>query len=317
MSRYLAERLGAALVTMTLSALAVFLVIRAVPGDVVSTMLGQAGGSNDGTETALRAFFGLDRPVHEQFWVWLRAVLTGDLGKSWSQGRAVVELLREAFLVTLQLGLMTLLVAIAIGVPAGFVAGIHEGRPIDILIQGVNAVGLAAPVFWVGLMLLIGGSLLLDWAPPFVWSGPTQNLGENLASLAMPVLSLGFLQSAACSQFTRQTVVTTLRDDYVRTAVAKGLPPLQVYGRHVLRNVLIPVVTFMGLILVQILGGVVITESVFSLPGLGRLLVTALQQRDYPVVQGALLLVVTVAIAVNLAIDLAYRAIDPRLAEPR
>ena len=228
-------------------------------------------------------------------------------------GRAVSDMVISAFTVTLQLGLVTLAVATIIGVPLGIFAGIYEGKPIDNFIQGFNVVGLSAPVFWVGLMLLVAVSGLFAWSPPLRFVPPTQSLADNFAILILPVASLALLQVAAYSQFVRQNVVSALQQQYVRTAVAKGMPTRIVFFKHILRNVTIPIVTFMGLILIQILGGVVIIESLFALPGLGRLLLTAIETRDYPVVQGALLLVVLVAMAINLIVDIAYHAIDPRL----
>ena len=216
-------------------------------------------------------------------------------------------------MVTLQLGLVTLAVATLIGVPLGIVAGIYEGKALDTAIQGFNVIGLSAPVFWVGLMLLVAVSSLFAWSPPLRFVPPTQSLADNIAILVLPVLSLALLQVAAYSQFVRQNVVSALQEQYVRTAIAKGMPTRIVFFKHILRNVTIPIVTFMGLILIQILGGVVIIESLFALPGLGRLLLTAIETRDYPVVQGALLLVVLVAMTINLIIDIAYHAIDPRL----
>jgi len=308
----IARRLGSAAAAALLSALAVFLLMRAVPGDIVGQMLGQSG--NDRTaEAALRAFFGLDRPALEQFLGWLGRTLAGDLGTSWYQGRRVTAMIAEAFGVTLQLGLVTLVLATLVGVPLGILAGIREGTRTDAAIQGFAMLGLSAPVFWVGLMLLVGSAALFDWSPPFIWRDPGDDLGENLAIMVLPVLSLAFLQAAAYAQFVRGLMVAELRREHIRAAVAKGLGPREVYFKHALRNVLIPLTTFMGLILVQILGGVVVIESLFSLPGLGRLILAGLQGRDYPVVQGALLFVVLLAIGINLAVDLLYALIDPRL----
>jgi peptide/nickel transport system permease protein len=173
--------------------------------------------------------------------------------------------------------------------------------------------GLSAPVFWVGLMLLVAISGAFSWSPPLRYQPPTRSLGGNLEILALPVASLAVLQVAAYSQFVRQNVVSALRQEYVRTAIAKGVPVRLIFFKHILRNVTIPIITFMGLILIQILGGTVVIESLFALPGLGRLLLTAIQTRDYPVLQGALLVVVATAMVVNLLIDLTYRLIDPRV----
>jgi peptide/nickel transport system permease protein len=312
MASYLIRRLFASLLTAFLSSIAVFLLVRAVPGDIVGQMLGQAT-LDPVAEQSLRAFFGLDRPVWVQYGQWLGQVLLGDLGLSWNQGRPVTEIVLRAFMVTVELGLLTLLVASLIGVPLGMIAGIHAGRTADNLIQAFNLLGLAAPVFWVGLMLLVGASVYLSWAPPFMYLPISQSPSDNLQIMLLPVISLGLLQAAAYSQFTRQCVVSALHQDYVRTAIAKGLPIRRIYFKHILRNILIPLVTFMGLILIQILGGVVVTESLFALPGLGRLLITSITNRDYPLVQGALLLVVVVAMVVNLLVDLLYHLIDPRL----
>ena len=299
------------MITAILASLIVFILVRNVPGDVVAQMLGQT--SDPTAERALREFFGLDQPVYRQYFTWLFHVLSGDLGVSWTRGHPVWQLIQGALMVTLQLGFMTLVVATVVGVPLGVIAGIYEGRWLDRFIQSFNILGLAAPVFWVGLMLLVGVSSLLGWSPPLLYVPPTESITENLAILALPILSLGLLQAAAYGQFVRQSVVSAFHQDYVRTAVAKGVPIRTVFFKHILRNIAIPLVTFMGLILIQILGGAVIIESLFALPGLGRLLLSSIETRDYPVLQGGLLVVVIIAMLVNLTVDLLYRVIDPRV----
>jgi peptide/nickel transport system permease protein len=311
MQDYVARRLFGSIVTALLASIVVFLLVHAVPGDIVQQMLGQAGDAT--AEQALRGFFGLDQPLYHQYLAWLGGALRGDLGMSWSQGLPVSDIVLHAFAVTLELGLATLLLATLIGVPLGLIAGINEGNWIDHLVQGINLFGLSAPVFWVGLMLLIGTSWALGWSPPLLFESPFAAPPENLAIMILPVLSLSVLQACAYAQFVRQLVVVALHEPYVTTAEAKGLAMSRILFKHVLRNILIPVVTFMGLILIQILGGVVVTETLFALPGLGRLLVTAIAQRDYPIVQGGLSLIVVVALVANLVVDLLYHAIDPRL----
>lgn len=301
-----------ALLAALLSSLAVFLLMRAVPGDIVGQMLGQSGGDH-AAEQALRGFFGLDRPLWRQFLDWLGATVQGDLGRSWYQGRAVSAMVWEAFLVTAELAAATLVLATLVGVPLGVLAGIVQGSRLDAALQAVNLVGLSAPVFWLGLMLLVGASQWLDWSPPFAWSGPGEDFGDNISILVLPVLSLAALQAAAYAQFVRGLMVEELGREYIRAARAKGMRPGAIYFRHALANVMIPLVTFIGLILVQILGGVVVIESLFSLPGLGRLILAGIQGRDYPVVQGALFFVVVIATLVNLGVDLLYGLLDPRL----
>ena len=312
MAGFLARRLGAAAIAALLSSLAVFLLMRAVPGDIVGQMLGQSGGDR-AAEEALRAFFGLDRPLWSQFAEWVGAALQGDLGRSWYQGRPVSAMVWEAFLVTLELSVGTLVLATLIGVPLGVLAGIARGSRLDRAIQSFNLIGLSAPVFWLGLMLLVGASAALDWSPPFAWSGPQEDLADNVSILILPVISLAVLQAAAYAQFVRGLMIEELGKDYIRAARAKGLTPAELYFKHALSNVMIPLVTFMGLILVQILGGAVVIESLFSLPGLGRLILAGIQGRDYPVVQGALFFVVIIATTINLAVDLLYGLLDPRL----
>ena len=311
MASYLVKRLGASVLTAFIATILVFLVVRLVPGDVVAQMMGQAGG--DAAERAMREFFGLDQPVYVQYFHWITNVLQGDLGTSWTRGMPVSGMVGSAFMVTLEIGLVTLFVATVVGVPLGVISGIYEGRLIDTIIQGFNLLGLAAPVFWVGLMLLVGVSSLIGWSPPLRFVPPSRSLVDNISILILPVASLALLQAAAYSQFVRQNVVSALHQEYVRTAIAKGVPVRLIFFKHILRNVMIPIVTFMGLILIQVLGGVVIIESLFALPGLGRLLLSAIETRDYPVVQGALLVVVVAAMVVNLVVDLTYRMIDPRL----
>lgn len=311
MGVYIAKRLAASAVTALLASIVVFLLVRSVPGDVVGQMLGQT--SDPVAAKALREFFGLDQPVWRQYANWLGRVLAGDFGTSWTRGQPVMGMVGSALGVTIQLAAATLVLATAIGVPLGILAAIYEGRAPDRIVQAFNLLGLAAPVFWIGLMLLVGMSSSFDWSPPLMYVPLHESVSENLSIIALPVLSLALLQAAAYSQFVRQSIVSALGQDYVRTAVAKGLSTRTVFFRHLLRNIGIPLVTFMGLILIQILGGAVIIESLFALPGLGRLLLSSIETRDYPVLQAGLLVVVIIAMLVNLVVDLSYRIIDPRV----
>ena len=312
MAEMLLRRVGAALVTLILATGGVFLIIRAVPGDAIGEMLGQSAGDPT-AEAALRAFFGLDRPLWSQYLGWVGDLLHGDFGTSLRQGLPVWGIVSDAFGVTLEIGLITLLVSVAVGVPLGLAAGARPGGVVDVVVEAFTLLGLSAPVFWTGMVLLLLADLLFGWTPPLVFSSPGDSLRDNIQSILLPVLALGLLQAAAYAQFTRQQTAAMLRQDFVRAATARGLPARTVFGRHVLRNIAIPLVTYAGLILVQILGGVVVVETLFGIPGLGRTLLAAIQGRDYPVLQGALLLAVVVALAVNLGVDLAYTVIDPRV----
>lgn len=311
MAGMLLRRGAASLVTALLASIVVFLLVRAVPGNVVQQMLGQT--SDPAAEQALRSFFGMDRPVHVQYLDWLTGVLSGDMGTAWVSGAEVTTLLGNALLVTLELTFLTLLLATVVGVPLGLVAGIREGRPVDSLVQSFSVLGLSTPIFWLAVMLLVGVSATLGWSPPLGYQSPTENLISNLEAMVLPVLSLSLLQAAAYAQFVRQAVVSASGEQYVVTARAKGIPERQVLFKHILRNIMVQLITFQGLLVVQIVGGAVVIESIFGLPGLGRLLLTAITSRDYPVVQGGLLVVVVMALLVNLTIDVLYRFIDPRL----
>jgi peptide/nickel transport system permease protein len=299
------------MVTALLASVVVFLLVRAVPGDVVQQMLGQT--SDPAAEQALRSFFGMDRPVHTQYLEWLGGAVQGDLGTAWVSGRNVLDLLGGALLVTLELTFLTLILATVVGVPLGLLAGMREGKVIDSVVQSFSVIGLSTPIFWLGVMLLIGVSAVLGWSPPLSYESPVQGLGANLQVMVLPVLSLALLQAAAYAQFVRQAVISAAGEQYVVTARAKGMPERVVLFKHILRNILVQLITFEGLLLIQILGGAVVIESIFGLPGLGRLLLTSISARDYPVVQGGLLVVVLMALLVNLVIDILYRVIDPRL----
>lgn len=311
MAGMLLRRVTACVVTAVLASMVVFLLVRAVPGNVVQQMLGQT--SDPAAAKALREFFGMDRPLYQQYFDWLTSALSGDLGTAWLTGGKVAGLVWSALLVTLELTLLTLIVATLIGVPLGLVAGIRKGRAVDSLVQSFSVVGLSTPIFWLAVMLLVGVSAMFGWSPPLSYRSPVDSLGGNLTMMVLPVISLAMLQAAAYAQFVRQAVVSAASEQYVVTARAKGMPERKVLFKHILRNIMIQLITFQGLLVVQIVGGAVVTESIFGLPGLGRLLLTSITARDYPVVQGALLVVVVIALLVNLTIDVLYRVIDPRL----
>lgn len=311
MLRFVFFRLLASVLTLWLASILIFGMVRAVPGDVVQLMMGQAGSS--ASEAALRQFFGLDQPVATQYVNWLSHVVVGNLGVSWQQGAPVLQLVLSAFSVSFELALLVLILSSVLGVPLGLFAGYRAGGIVDTLIQGFNILFLATPVFWLALMLLFGVSALFYWSPPTIYVPLGRSVPQNLVILILPILSLAFLQIAAYSQFVRQHVVDAMSRDYVRALAARGVPPRTILMKHVLKNIMVPLITFMGLIFIQILGGVVVIESIFGLPGLGRLLVNSLYERDFPIVQGALLLILVSAISVNLLVDILYRVIDPRL----
>lgn len=313
MFRVLTRRLAIALFTALLSSVIVFAAVRATPGDIVAQMMGQTSSGGGAGDAALREFFGLDRSVTAQYLHWLAAMATGDFGVSWRQATPVSKLLVGSLGVSIELSVLSLLLATLLGIPLGLLAGYRHRSIIDAAIQGFCIVGLSSPAFWVAMLLLFGVSQWLGWSPSTIYVSPVDGGLANLEIMVLPVVSLAVLQTAAYAQFVRLNVMALMQREFVRAARARGIPNARIFLRHILRNLLIPLITFMGLNFVQVLGGVVVIESLFGLPGLGRLLLNAIQDRDYPVVQGSLVVMVAAVIAVNVLVDVLYRIIDPRL----
>ena len=299
----LAGRLAAAALTALGACTLVFLLLHLVPGDPVEAMLGE--GARPADRTALTAALGLDRPLGAQYLSYLERLGRLDLGRSFVYQRPVADLLAERLPATLTLALAALGLALLTAIPLGVLAACRRGRAADGAATAFSLLGSSIPNFWLGPLLILLFSLWLGWTPV---SGR-----EGLTSLVLPALTLGTSLAAVLARMVRSGVLEVLGEDYVRTARAKGLSPSAVLWRHALRNAWLPVLTLVGLQLGGLLGGAVITETVFAWPGLGSLLVEAIQGRDYPVVQGCVLLVSLAYILVNTGTDLAYVWLDPRI----
>lgn len=293
--------------------LIVFLLMRAVPGDVVTQLVGLEGNVSLERKEEMRRMFGLDLPLHEQFGQWLTAALQGNLGRSLRTGRPIAQDLLLRFPVTLQLTFMSLLIAVLIAIPLGVLAAIKRGTLLDYLMSVLALLGLSIPGFFLGILFILLFSLRLGWLPPAGFVPFAENPLENLRHMLLPSMSLGLVLAAAITRIVRSTMLEVLGRDYVRTARAKGLQESAVTFRHALRNALIPVVTVVGLQFGALLGGAVIIEQVFALPGVGRFALEGINLRDYPVIQGAVLLIAGSFIFVNLMVDLIYSLIDPRI----
>lgn len=291
----------------------VFLLMRSIPGDVVTGLVGFQGTVSPERMDELRRLFGLDLPIHVQFGQWFGAALQGDLGSSLRTGRPVVQDLLLRFPVTLELSLLSMLIALAIAIPLGVLAALQRGRMTDLVVSVFALLGLSLPGFFLGILLILLFSLQLGWLPPAGYIPLNEGLWDNLRHMILPAASLGVILAAAVTRIVRSTMLEVLGRDYVRTARAKGLADRRVTYRHALRNALIPVVTVVGLQFGTLLGGAVIIEQVFSLPGVGRFALEGINLRDYPVVQGAVLLIAAAFIAVNLFVDVVYVLIDPRV----
>jgi peptide/nickel transport system permease protein len=311
MRRYVLRRVAAFVATLFAVSLLVFVVVRVLPGDPALVIMGTQGSPE--ATARLRHAMGLDQPLLVQYVNWLGRALRGDLGVSIQYDLPVGQLIVSRFPVTLPLALLAALFMTLTALPFGLYAATRRGRAGDYLTMIVSQLGIAVPSFWSGLLLILLFSVRLGWAPSGGFEGWSKGLGPALKSLLLPALALGFFQAAVLIRATRSAVLDVLGEDYVRTARAKGLSERTVVGKHTFRNAMIPVLTVTGVQLGQLIAGSIVLESVFALPGLGRLALGAIAARDLPVVQGVTLFIASAIIAINFAVDLAYAALDPRI----
>jgi peptide/nickel transport system permease protein len=308
---FILRRLALAVPVVILSSLVVFLLIQLIPGDPARVLAGPDASAE--VVAAVREDMGLDQPLPVQYIIWAGRVLEGDLGRSFTSKVPVADLIRQRVGATVELALSGMLLALLIGIPTGIAAAVFGRGPADWIVTTFNAVVIAIPNFWFGILGIILFALVLGWLPP----GGRENLladpGAAIRFLALPAFTLALNQAAVISRFVKASMVDVMYDDYVRTARAKGLGESAVVRHHVLRNALIPVATVLGIQFGRLLSGTVIVESVFAWPGIGRLIVQAIGNRDYPVIQGTLLLLVMTFVLVNLLTDLAYGYLDPRI----
>ena len=303
MPAYLLSRLLTAVWVMFGVASLVFFILHWVPGDPVEVMLGESAAVAD--REALRQALGLNLPVVEQWTRFLTNTLRWDLGESLYYQQAVSSLLAQRFAATLELAAAAFLIAVLIALPTGILAAARRGRAADLTAMGFSLLGVSIPNFWLGPLLVLAFSLGLGWFPVSGRSG--------LLSLVLPAITLGTGLAAILSRMVRSSLLEVMNEDFIRTARAKGLPSSAVWLRHGMRNAWLPILTLLGIQLGALLGGAVITETVFNWPGLGTLLVESIQRRDYPVVQGCVLLISLCYVAINLLTDLLYARIDPRI----
>ena len=311
MLRYIAVRLLATIPTLLGVVTLVFIVMRLVPGTIVDQILAN-GDTSEEVQRSLRAYFGLDRPIYVQYAQYLGSLLTGDLGVSWRARFPTGDLILAALPVTLQLAAMAALVSMTVGVGLGVLSAVKRNTLLDHTVRVLSLFSLSMPVFWQATMLILVLSLWLHWAP-LGYVDPFTDLGKNLTLMALPAITLGTSASASVMRMTRSCVLDVLRQDYIRTAQAKGLPELAIVVRHAVRNALIPVVTILGLQVGSLLGGAVVVESVFGLPGIGLLILNAIGMRDYPIVQGTVIVTALLFMLTNLVVDVLYGYVDPRI----
>ncbi|MDP6342422.1 MAG: ABC transporter permease [Alphaproteobacteria bacterium] len=311
MYAYILRRILTTVPVMGVVAVAVFLLLHLTPGDPATVIAGDYAQPED--IARIRAQLGLDQPLYIQFFTWIGAVLSGDLGVSIFSNLPVTKLIGQRLEPTLALAVATIVFAVVIAVPLGVIAAWRAGTFTDRAIMVFSVLGFSVPVFVIGYAMMWGLSLKLGWFPVQGYKPIAEGFGPFLRSIALPTIALGIIYIALIARITRASVLEVLTEDYIRTARAKGLDNRALLIRHALKNAAVPIVTIIGIGIALLIGGVVVTESVFNIPGLGRLTIDAVLRRDYPVIQGVILLFSGVFVVVNLLIDLSYTVLDPRI----
>ncbi|HLA25105.1 MAG TPA: ABC transporter permease [bacterium] len=314
MTRYVVTRFSLIFPTLLTVAVLIFVLVRIVPGDIVELRL-VSGGSfvTPGVIEAERERLGLNKPLWDQFREWMVGIFRLDLGLSMWSGNPVTQEIAIRLPLSIQLAVMASVIATAIAIPLGTLAALHRGRWVDHVVQVISVAGLAVPSFWLGILIILVLLGVFGYLPPLTFTPLLENPRANLEQLIWPALAVGYRYSAVTTRMTRSALLEVLREDYVRTAWAKGLARQIIVRRHALRNALLPVVTVVGLEFAFLIGGLVVTEQVFNLNGVGKLIVEAIGQRDYTLIQGLMLLVALGYVLVNFFVDLLYAWLDPRI----
>lgn len=315
MQRYVIGRLLLMIPTLFGVAVLTFALLRVVPGDVVALRYSLSGGvaASEELMEAERRELGLDKPIHEQFADWMGGIVTLDFGNSLWTDRPVIDEITGRFGISLEVAILATLIATSLAVPLGVIAALKQDTWIDYAIRVFSIGGLAMPSFWLGIMTILLLVIAFSWAPPLIFKPIWEDPVANLSQLIWPALAVGYRYSAVATRMTRSSVLEVLREDYVRTARAKGLRETLVVVRHALRNSLLPVVTVISLEFAFLIGGLVVTEQVFNVNGIGKLLVDAVAQRDYPLIQAIVLLLSFVFVFINFLVDMLYAVLDPRI----
>jgi peptide/nickel transport system permease protein len=309
--KYFLKRLLVAIPSLLIATVIVFSLVRLIPGDVVVLMMEENQYADD--IEAMRAKLGLNRPIYLQYFQWVGRALRGDLGDSLYTRRPVVSELLARVPVSLELGAVAIFFAILLGIPVGILSAVRQDTAQDYAARGGAILGLSVPGFWLGTLVVVLPAIYFKWSPSIQFTKLADNPWGHVTQFILPGLLLGIASAASIMRLTRTQLLEVLRQDYVRTAWSKGLGERIVVLKHSLKNALIPVVTVLGIQIAQVLSGTVIFESIFGLPGMGRFLFDAITERDYPVIQGINLVVVTTVVAVNLLVDVVYAYLDPRI----
>jgi peptide/nickel transport system permease protein len=310
---YVAKRLAIAVVTLLGMSILIFVLMRLAPGNITDIIFESAGYVDEADRKRLAAELGIDRPIPVQYGRWLAELARGDLGKSYRYDLPAWEVIKPRLPVTLELAVLALGFSILLGVPTGVISAVRRGRPLDYALRVVSLAGLSMPSFWLAMVVILLLVRSLGLIPSMTYVSPFENLGANLFQFLLPALAVGYRSSALIMRITRSAMLEVLREDYIRTAWAKGQRPTLVVWRHALKNASLPVITLIGIEFAFLIGGLIVTETVFNLPGVARYLVDAIQFRDYPIVQNLAMLIAVVVVLANLTVDLLYTWLDPRI----
>jgi peptide/nickel transport system permease protein len=310
---YIVQRLAIAVLTLFGMSIVIFVLMRLAPGDIVDILFAAAGYVNEDDKKFLMKELGIDRPIWAQYVTWLGAIFTGDLGKSYRYDLPAWQVIRPLVPVTLELALLATVFSVLLGVPAGVISAVRQDSALDYVLRVFSLAGLSMPSFWLGMVIILALVAWVGWMPPLTYVPPGQNFKIHLVQFLLPALAVGYRFSALMMRITRSAVLEVMREDYIRTAWAKGQSERVVIWRHALKNAILPVVTVIGLEFAFLIGGLVVTETVFNLPGVARFLVQAILWRDYPIVQNLVMFIAIVVILTNLTVDLLYGWLDPRV----
>jgi peptide/nickel transport system permease protein len=313
MIQYATRRAVYGVLIVFLVAVFVFFALRLIPGDAVRVQMADAPGVTEAQIAQRTADLGLDKPILSQLFSFIGNAVTGDFGKSFQTEQPVMDMVASRLLITLELGGLALLLGIAIGVPLGMLSALRPNGWTDQILRVVSVAGISVPSFWLGLMFITYLALYFHWTPPLTYSSPSENLGKNLLQMMLPAIALSAGTMASVARFLRSSLLEVLGSNYIRTVRAKGAGPRLVLFKHATRNSLVPVFTILGLQVGHILGGTVILESIFSIPGMGTLIAEGVRQRDYPLVMACVIVFAAVFIFVTIIVDLLYGVIDPRV----
>ncbi len=311
MGAYLIRRFLLMIVTLFGMSILIFVMLRLVPGNISDILFDAAGMVNPADKARLEAELGLDQPIIVQYWTWIKGLLTGDLGYAYVSEKPAIDEILPRIPVTAKLAALALFFSVIIGVPLGVISAVKQDSLLDYGLRLFSLSGLSLPSFWLGLLILMAFVQYLGWIP--IYTDKPATIWQEITLLSVPALAVGFRASALIMRLTRSSMLEVLRQDYIRTARAKGASTMSVNYNHALRNAVLPVITIIGIEAAFLIGGLIVTETVFNIPGVARFLVEAIRWRDYPIVQNLVMFIAIVTVVVNFLVDMAYVVLDPRI----